>query len=426
MWMNISRAGSAWGGRAQVGAALQELHDVKGNRDGLWNNETRPRGTPTGFVDQQPLLEKFKQFAGVGLSAADEIAQLKAFRSDAEKQWGQPVTTLDLSRMNAGELFAAQKAMALTRMGRTPSDVTEGFVRAAGTVDGQQIPARDIFWQRFKPVGEPSGKVVVVSPGFQETGRNFLEQIEKLNRLGHDVVVLDQQWAGHSDGKAGGLDRGFGVTRDVAAVAAFASTEILKDYAHKPGAEVVLFGNSMGAGPGVLGALTMNDHGKIHLEGAQMPKGLRALVQAPFLGATPNATNKVLGLASHIPVLNKLAAPAAGLPVLTSDPVAAQKGAQGAVAEDVRAQLVALNSALPDLQTLRGMWAAGQLPTGSIAIVQAEGDTLADPARTKEFAALMGSRAHLKLIAGHNHVLEQSPSEQGFAVDALQALLKNG
>ena len=50
-------------------------------------------------------------------------------------------------------------------------------------------------------------------------------------------------------------------------------------------------------------------------------------------------------------------------------------------------------------------------------------DTLADPARTRELAQQMGPRATLQLVAGSDHVLEQSPSEQGYAVDALTRLL---
>src|SRR5690606_25111283 len=151
---------------------------------------------------------------------------------------------------------------------------------------------RDIFIQHWKPVGEPSGKVVVLSPGFQETGRNFYEQIDLLNRQGHAVVVMDHQWAGYSEGKAGGIDRGYGVARDVAAVAAYAAGLAKREYGAD--AEVVLMGNSMGAGPGVLGALTLNDAGKVKLDGPQMPKGLSAILQAPFLEATPSALNELL------------------------------------------------------------------------------------------------------------------------------------
>lgn len=421
-----SNSGSqqAWGARSQIGATLQELKDVKGNKDGLWGNETQRAGTTGDLLDRQPLAAKIKQFTDVGLSTRDEVAQLKAFRAERELAWGQPVTNVDLGRLRGGELFAAQKAIALTRLGRTPADVTDGFVKASGSVDGKPIADREIFYQRFRPVGEPSGKVVVVSPGFQETGRNFYEQIAELNKQGHDVMVMDHQWAGQSGGKAGGLDRGFGVARDVAAVAAEANKVMEQDYGSKAGKQVVLFGNSMGAGPGVLGALTMNDAGLIKLNGPQMPKGLSAVVQAPFLGATPSATNKVLGFASGLPLLNKLAAPSAGVPVLTHDKVAAQKGAQGAVLEDVRAQLSAMGAAEGDLARMRGLWDAGQTPSGKVFIVHGDQDPLADPAQSRALAQKLGSNATLQMIHSNNHVLEQSPGEQGVAIGGLQTVLE--
>ena len=47
----------------------------------------------------------------------------------------------------------------------------------------------------------------MLSPGFQETGRNFYEQIQLLNQQGHDVLVMDHQWAGYTSGEKGTLDK---------------------------------------------------------------------------------------------------------------------------------------------------------------------------------------------------------------------------
>lgn len=348
--------GNTWGTRSQLAATLADLKDLQGNKDGLWGNEKAPAGTPVDAWERNPLANKAARFLEAGLSTKDEVQALTQFRTAAEARWGAPVTNLPASQFHQPELFAAQKAIALTRLGRTPADVVDGFVAAKGSVDGQEIAPREVFIQRFKPRGEPSGVVVVVSPGFQETGRNFLEQVDALNRLGHDVVVMDQQWAGQTKGgKPGALDRGFGVARDVASVTAHANQLMQQEYAGKAGHRVVLLGNSMGAGPGVLGAMTMNDQGRIKLDGPAMPKGVSAVLQAPFLGASPGLLNGMLEAASHLPLLNKLAMPAAGLPVLTHDPVAAAKGAQGAVAEDVRAQLSAMGAANKDLVMLWGL-----------------------------------------------------------------------
>ncbi|MEW5849108.1 MAG: alpha/beta fold hydrolase [Myxococcota bacterium] len=410
----------AWGTRSQIGATLQDLKDVRGNRDGIWGNESKPAGTVGDVLDRNPVTAKLSEFVGVGLSTQDEVRELQRFRAQQEASWGQPVTNLDLSELKGGELFAAQKAIALTRLGRTPSDVVDGFVKARGTVDGQHIADRDVFFQRFKPVGTPNGKMVVISPGFQETGRNFHEQIDLLNRRGYDVVVMDHQWAGQTrGGKAGGLDSAQGVARDVAAVTAHAAQLLEKEYGAHAGKELILMGNSMGAGPGVLGALTWNENGQIKLDGPQMPRNIRWRAQAPFLGATPGVINDVLATASRIPMLNKLAAPSAGVPVLTHDPAAAQKVAQGAVAEDVRAQLQAMTAALPGLERILDLIKNGKGPAGEGFMVHGDKDPLADPDGSRRVADWLGPRATLKVIRSNNHVLEQSASEQQHILQGL-------
>ncbi|PKL74741.1 MAG: hypothetical protein CVV27_18935, partial [Candidatus Melainabacteria bacterium HGW-Melainabacteria-1] len=188
-----------------------------------------------------------------------------------------------------------------------------------------------------------------------------------------------------------------------------------------PAGELILFGNSMGAGPGVLGALTLNDQGLIQLEGAQMPKGLHAVLQAPFLSATPNLLNRALALFSEVPIASTLKLFSTGLPILTTDQVAAQKAGQVVLLEDVRAQLQAMSAANADMDQITMMIERGQGPTGSLSIVHGDRDPLADPSRSRWLAERSG--AVLQLISSRNHVLEQSPSEQGFAVNALLQLV---
>lgn len=414
---------SGWGNRSQLNAMVNELADLQGNRDGIWNNETEEAGSHGNFFDRQPIVSKLRNLIGTGISTDDEISMLREYRTDMEARWHRPVSQLDPGKLSDADLFLTQKAMVLDRLGRSPDDVTEGFVQAAGSVDGHNIEPREVFWQRYKPVGEPSGKVVVLSPGFQETGRNFYEQIDKMNRLGHDVVVMDHQWGGQTEGSAGGLDRGFGVARDVAAVAAFAQGVVDAEYGEKSGSEVVLFGNSMGAGPGVLGAMMLNDNDRIQLEGAQMPKGVKAVLQAPFLRATDNITNDVLNLASKLPFLNRIKAPSAGVPVLNHDPVGTEKGTQWAVMEDTRAQLRTMSAATPDLETLEDYMDAGMKPQGELFIVHGNQDPLADAEASQELKDRWGNQVNLQLIDSKNHVLEQNPGEQDHAIQGLQSLL---
>lgn len=411
-----------WGKPSQIAGTLDELADVQGNRDGIWHNENDAKGTLGGPLDRNPLALKARAHLEGKDLARLEIDALSTFRLQQEDKWGQPVTRLDVNSLKDGELFAAQKAIALTRMERTPADVTEGFVHAAGKVDGHAIAPREVFWQRFKPVGEPSGKLVVMFPGFLQTGRNFYEQVQLLNKQGHDVIVMDQQWAGQTKGgKDGGVDRGYGITRDVAAVAAYAQTQLDADYAAHPGKELILMGTSLGGGPGVVGALTMNANHKLALEGPPMPDKVKAVLQGPFLGATDNTSNKLANFSSRIPGVNQIPVPAIGIPVLSTDDEALQKIAQGAVMEDLQARLQAMTGVNQDTDEIMALIAQGKGPQVPIEIIHSQGDPLASSDKSKWLAQKL-PQAHLQLLQRNDHVLEQQRDEQLEALKALERL----
>lgn len=406
-----------WGSTSQLEASIRELEDVEGNRDGLWNNEKERAGSTGGLSARNPLSAKMTQgFKGLG-EREKNTERLSAFVQAKQAEWNMPVSQLRPDQLKQGELFLAQKAMALTRMDRHPSTVQDGFVKASGSVNGQAIADRQLFYQRFSPTTEPSGKMVLVSPGFQETGRHFYEQIQLMNAAGHDVVVMDHQWAGQSEGEAGGIDRGYGVARDVAVMAAAVAQMQQVDY---PEGEVILFGNSMGGGPGVLGALTLNANQQIALKGPAMPQHLKAVLQAPFIDASDNWVNSSVNVGSKIPFMNEVALPSAGVPVLTHNPVAAQKGSQQAVLEDIRARLAAMSAATDDLNQMKALIRQGKGPTAPLAIVHGNKDPLADPAGSQWLAAQLG--AELNIMDSANHVLEQSPQEQQAALQLLNKL----
>ncbi len=424
--MGIQGPNGGYGSRSQVGALGRSLDDVEGNKDGVAGNEQGPRLPLGQWLEGNPLLQRAVSFFDPGLSTGDEQDRLTRFVKSSEARWGERVTQLAPGTLPDQPRFEAEKAIALTRFNRSPADVTEGFVHAGGTVNGQRIEDREVFFQRWKPIGEPSGKVVVVSPGFQETGRNFYEQIQLLNQEGHDVLVMDHQWAGYTEGKKGTLDRGFGVARDVAAVAAKAAQVAEQDYGTVPGSEVILLGNSMGAGPGVLGAITLNDQGKLTLDGgAQMPRGLKALLQAPFLEPRQSAVNKAVQAAGNLPLANDVWLPATGLPVLTEDPIAAAKFAQHAVAENVGARLSAMTAANEDLATLKQMLAEGKGPAGKVYFIHGDQDPLADVAGTERAAKQLGDQAKAQVISSRDHILEESPSQQGHILEGMAWLTAN-
>ncbi len=397
---------------AQIAALTRQMEDAVGrNKDGVPNDETLPPDLagPTRWVDRNPIATLVRDT----FSSRGDGAALASFVEAKRAQWGQ-ISNLPPDRLaSMSPLFEPEKAIALTRFGRTPAEVTDGFVRAKGSVDGQAIADRDIFWQRWRPTAPPSGKVVVVAPGYQQTGRNFLEQVQLLNRAGHDVLVMDQQWAGHSDGKPGAIDRGFGITRDVAAVAAAAAEVAEGDYGAS--GEVVLLGTSMGGGAGALGAVAMNDAGLIQLSGKQMPKGVSAVLQAPFLEASDNALNRLFQGLSAIPGVRNLALPPTGKPMFTEDPVALAKLATHQTAEHIVGRAQALTASDSDLGRLQEV-IASRPPLGRVYIIHSEADPLASSTASAAMVEKLAPKAKLRLLPGANHLHEESAAQQGEAL----------
>ncbi|MDP2340933.1 MAG: alpha/beta fold hydrolase [Deltaproteobacteria bacterium] len=405
----------SFGSRAQVTTFLQKIDDATvGNKDGIVGNEQLPAGVvgggPAGGIfEKNPILFALKQNLAAGWSKADENEKLGVFLQATEKTFGGPVTTLarpahvDVEAWNA---FRLDKAIHLVRVGKTPADVSDHVVKASGTVDGNLIAPRDLFVQRVAPQGTPTGQTLILSPGFLETGRNHLEQAELLSKQGHAVVVLDHQWAGLSQGDRGGIDRGFGIARDVAAVAAWA-------HAQNPHDKLTLVGTSMGGGAGAFGAALMNDLGKIVLDGPAMPKALDCILQGPFFARTKSIPNDALAVAGVIDGLKEIPLPAMGLPILSGDQATLRKLAAHATTEQLSGRGQAFHASTTDLATMRRYVENGAQTQGRVYVIHAEHDTLADFQATKDWVALLGQQATLQPLKGStSHVIAENPSEQ--------------
>lgn len=411
-----------FGSRAQVTTFLAKIADATGNKDGIVDNEGLPADSPVGRVAHtNPIVFGLAQSLAAGWSKKDENEKLAAFLAATEATFGQAVTSLPRPahvEVEAWNAFQLDKAIALVRFGRAPGEVTDHVVSAKGSVDGQGIAPRELFVQRFAPQGsQHSGKTIVVSPGFLETGRNYLEQADLLTKAGHTVVVLDHQWAGLSSGDRGGIDRGFGIARDVAAVTAWA-------HAQAPTDEIVLVGTSMGGGAGAFGALLMNDLGKIDLDGPPMPRGCNAVLQGPYFGRTTSFANNLLAAAGVVPVVKDLPLPAMGLPVLSQDQATLRKLAAHATTEQLSGRAQAFHASTADLATMRALLEGGHTIGGKVQVLHSAGDTLADHEATKAWVGLLGDRATLTTLAGKDHVFSEDPAERGLVVDALQRLAK--
>ena len=395
-----------YGGRSRVAALNRAMERALGkpsaSRAPLW-------------VRSDPLLNRLWSFIAPGGRTRELGGRLDGFVAAQERRWNRPVTELAAAALKDYDVFRAQKAGALVRFGRRPDEVTEGFLTADGSVDGQPIAPRRLFWQHWAPVATPSGKLILVSPGFQESGRHFYEQIDALNRAGHEVVAVDQPWTGYSDGAPGGIDRGYGVARDVAAAAAWAAERY-------PGRRLILMGHSMGAGPGVFGALALGDAGRIALKGAPMPQGLSAVLQAPYFTWTPTWTNRLLDLLSRVPLLRRLALFSMSLPIVTDIQAIKLKLAELALQEDVRAQPASFRAALADIKAFLALAKSGATPRGRVVLIQSAADPLAYHAASREALAPLGARARVRLMPAPTHTLDDSTEHLGFVLEAVDWL----
>jgi hypothetical protein len=408
---------AGWGNRSQLGFAVQALKDLEGNRDRMILNEDRAPGVAKIGSNQNPLALRIKLSNALGFSPRDEVALLQRYREYVEEKFGEVVIAPEVqAQLKHGELYAALKAIDLVALGRRPNEVRDGFLSAKGSVDGVEIAPRKLHYQHFAPIGEAKGQVVVVSPGFLESGVSFYELTQALNKEGYDVVLGDHQWAGQSEGKAGGIDRGLGVARDAAAFGAYGARLAKELYGDR--GQVLLFGNSMGAGPGVTMALSYADHGRLKLEGDELPKGLPYVVTGAFYGPSDNAANRILGFLGEVPAINRMPLPAFGQPVLTKSPIGGHLGAQSAVRIDARAQGQANAAALPDLERFFGELAKGLRPLGAGAMLHSAQDSLADPGLANKVAGHFG--IELQSLAGSDHVIQQSPAAIPKIVQAIE------
>ncbi len=397
---------------------MRKIDDATtGNKDGIVGNEGVPANTASGgsIFDRNPILFALKQSLAAGWSKADENEKLSVFLEATEKTFGTPVTTLvrpdhvDLETWNA---FRLDKAIQLVRFGQVPANVSDHIVKAQGSVDGHAIAPRELFVQRFAPQGKPSGQTFVLSPGFLETGRNHLEQAQLLTKRGHAVVVLDHQWAGLSQGDRGGIDRGFGVARDVAAVVAWT-------HGQDPQSKITVVGTSMGGGAGATGAVLMNDLGKIDLDGPPMPTGVDLILQDPFFARTKSLANGALAVVGAVPGLKNIPLPATGLPILSGDQATLRKLAAHATTEHLSGRGQAFHASTADLARMRELLEQGARPQGRVYVIHANQDTLADYQTTKDWVSLMGPKATLQTLSSSSHVLAENPGEQQEVLKAI-------
>ena len=406
----------AWGSAERVAGCRAALDDLLRSRRAL---------VPHTLLWEVAALVQQHVSPDSSRPAVTDVPLLMAVWRLCEHHWRRPVVSdFVYRRLFDRDLFAAWKCIDLLRNDRNPHDVTEGFVRCVGDVGSASLAARDVFWQRFRPLPpsqsglQPSNKVLLMAPGFGETGRNFYEQIALLNRLGHEVVVIDQQWAGQTrnvDGTAtpGILDRGFGAARDVARVAESVARQLPKN------AQLIL----MGQGAGGTAILTLLVAQAAKLLDVPLPAKLDAVLQAPYLAPTPSSLNRIANLLARLPGGGNLPAHLL-LPSPTPDAVAAKKYAQCRLRDNITFTLGALQAMRSDMQAMWDLLAAGYKPAGRVVVLHSAGDPWADASASHRLGheEVLGRRASVRILPGANHALAHVASERQEALWGLQKL----
>jgi pimeloyl-ACP methyl ester carboxylesterase len=404
-----------YGKRSQIGQLVRKLDNL---------NKPTPTRRPS-FWKRQPLIQKIAAFLRPGLSVKNDVRRLESFLKDAEEKLGGPISTLQHPAMKDGQRLRVEKAMALLQFKRSPKDVTEAFIDATAQVEGEDpIEHRQIFVQRWRPIGAPSGKVIVMSPGFLQTGRNFYEQVQLLNAAGHEVVVMDHQWAGYTAGprgvKKGGIDSAEGVARDFAEVAGYGNEILEKEYGSHPDKQLIAVGTSMGGGPGMTYGLKLYDAGKIKLSGGRtIPENRGFIGQGAYFGRTRSVLNDTLDFLGRIPVVRKARLWAMGAPKLTDDPFAEAKIAGHAAEEDIRGQPSAFRTPNKGLGKVIAMLKDSP-PKGRGFFIHAEKDYLANPGLVKSLFGDAGDSVRVKVVPGRDHVMEETAGEQSYLLEAVR------
>ena len=325
----------------------------------------------------------------------------------------------DAHRGGTGGAPAGQRPAPMV-VGKTAPRAEEVFVTASGKADGHRILPRDLYVRRLAPSGREAAwpddgarRIVVVIPGFPESGGAWAALAEQLAAAGHDVMLADLQWAGFSEGSLYRIDRGLGVARDVAAIVAAANMVRRREYlegADDDGADgtpdipIVLVGGDLGASAGILSAVALNDHGRIALDGFSMPTGVRFVLSAPLFELSPNTANRLLATVGRLPLVGRAVPPADETPQPS---------------EAALRRYRALRAAAPDIDRVLALIRGGEAPAGRGIILHAPDDPVASFEASRQLAVEMGVGVELRVVPLSSHRLHRHADGRRALLDAV-------
>ncbi|MCA9664212.1 MAG: alpha/beta hydrolase [Myxococcales bacterium] len=390
-------------------------------------------------VDRHPLLARIKaELKGL---APGTLGRLKRNVASLEQRvGGQVQIPHEITDGRARLLYRAERAAALAHYKRSPGDlnaytINRAELKLAGVGpkgEDVHVSSRRIYQEEWKHGGSGKAKArVLVLPGYQETGRSYYELANSLNKIGCDVALPDQQWAGYTKspgGMPGQIDSGFGVAADAAALIAYN-----KALADKAGQKLIVISSSMGAGRGATVAAMLMDQGK--LDGAklftdptinaQLPGKLRSTGFTsrqlnPFVWATPTWQNKLTSLMGKIPVLRELAFHSIGMPRLNHTDAKSQADI---AATGLRVDAYVQPSAMANSQDVMAFMQASAskgYPKGKTHVLTLAGDTLAYSKATQKLFSTLPN-AEVSVASGNDHSLQHNTAHINAVRDAVAA-----
>ncbi|MFN8671930.1 MAG: hypothetical protein U0457_07590 [Candidatus Sericytochromatia bacterium] len=417
-----------WGTKAQIAGTSLDLKDLRGNKDGIWENERQDKNIVLGLgnTDLRTWIVNKPDTEKKDITSTVVLKELNDFLTSNEQKWGIKASTLDPNNIKAGKLFIVQKAINLVRYNRQPAEVGDGFLKTGGSVSGYQSPSREIFWQRFKPIGNPIGKLVIVMPDYPETGRNYLEQVNKLNKLGYDAVIIDPQWAGQSKYLyKGTIDRGYGLVADLAFAAGVFNIILEREYKSINDREIIFLGSGLGATTALMTA-ALNDNDKILLDrGVTMPKGIKVVAESFYLPKEEKDITLLLNDFSQNELYKKLVPYSPSFPTFSYNEISTQKAVQLNILEDSDIQYRAFPLANKDIQDFFEQVKNGLKPFSEINIIASEKNKLISYQDIENLKTYFGDKLKIKKIDGENHSFSLNPKEQDYVIDIFKTFISS-
>jgi choline dehydrogenase len=249
-----------------------------------------------------------------------------------------------------------------------------------------------LFYQRWDPPdGVAKSGVVIVSPAYQGTGRQWTPIVAELAKQGKTVLVMDNEYAGLSAGQPG---RFTGDSLAAGIVLMLSQAEELRQREGLPSGISVL-GESLSAGAAWSGVMAAYN-GKVELGGRPLPKDEVYLGMVnPYLGKTSMPLVESLSGAAEKIGLPTVAIPTtAAITNVYRDADARKRFNHLAQLEHVKVASTGLIDSADNLQHALEGFESGALkvpPNVKLGILRTTNDQSIDRSQTDRLERLMGS-----------------------------------